>query len=85
MSRSRGTPTTLLWRCRSFPGALDGIAGVYRESPDFEMDEAAVKAFDSTFPPKAPADMVPIDALLKRLTPPPAGQSRHLICRRSAG
>lgn len=34
------------------------------------MDEAAVKAFDSTFPPKAPADMVPIDALLKRLTPP---------------
>ena len=53
-----------------FPGALDGIAGVYRESPDFEMDEAAVKAFDSTFPPKAPADMVPIDTLLKRLTPP---------------
>ena len=49
-----------------YPGALDGIAGVYRESPDFEMDEAAAKAF----PPKAPADMAPIDTLLKRLAPP---------------
>lgn len=53
-----------------YPGALDGIAGVYRESPDFEMDEAAAKAFDNTFPPKAPADMAPIDTLLKRLAPP---------------
>ena len=53
-----------------YPGALDGIAGVYRASSDFEMDEAAAKAFDNTFPPKAPADMAPIDTLLKRLAPP---------------
>ena len=53
-----------------YPGALDGIAGVYRESPDFEIDEAAVKAFDSTFPPKAPADMAPIGVLLDRLALP---------------
>lgn len=34
------------------PGALDGCAGYFEESGDFQIDPAAVEAFDRHFPPR---------------------------------
>ncbi len=46
---------------------LDGISGAFHEDPVFAMDAAQAAAFNSTFPPKEPAEMLPISVLLDRL------------------
>ncbi len=38
-----------------YPGALDGIAGVFAESIDFQVDPGGLEAFDRGFPPKEKA------------------------------
>ncbi len=50
-----------------YEGALDGITGVYRECSVFDVDADKARAYDATFPLKAPPEMRPISILLDRL------------------
>lgn len=40
--------------CPLQPRALEGLAGRYRELPDYAIDAEAVARFDAAFPPKTP-------------------------------
>ena len=54
------------------PGALSGLeGGIFREDAAFAglEDKAAFARFERRFPPRAPADMLPIEPLLERLNP----------------
>ena len=53
------------------PGALAGAAGCFQESDVFDMDEAAAKAFEKTFPPKEKQAPMPMERLLARLADAP--------------
>jgi predicted N-acetyltransferase YhbS len=50
-------------------GALDGISGAFHEDPSFNMDAEEAAAYNRNFPPKEPAEMLPISVLLDRLEP----------------
>ncbi len=52
-----------------YDGALDGVRGVFREDPLFDVNAEQAAAFNATFSPKEPAYMPPVSLLLDALAP----------------
>lgn len=53
-----------------YDGALDGLSGKFYEDEVFQVSPKEIEEFDKTFPPKAPARILPLDVLSEKLSAP---------------
>lgn len=67
ITNSRGDSFDSFMALELYDGALDGISGRFYEDKVFEVEPKEIEEFDKKFPPKVPAQILPLDALEGKL------------------